>query len=111
MPNYPRPCPKCGVITERDGFSVDQHAPSGRKALCRECDRKKARAYYEAHKDERRAERQATRQAAYEADLDAKIKEKRPMLEAKKRAHRAAVARQDALLERIEAERGIRIRA
>jgi uncharacterized membrane protein YqiK len=111
MPDYPRPCPKCGALTEREGFSVDRHAPSGRKALCRECDRKKAHAYYEAHKDEMLAQRVAAREAAYEAEIDARIEENRANIEAVRRAGLAAQARQDALLERIEAERGIRIRA
>jgi hypothetical protein len=64
MPDYPRACPRCRVLTEREGFSIDRHAPSGRKALCRQCDRKKAEAYYAAHWEEKLAEREAKRQAA-----------------------------------------------
>lgn len=111
MPDYPRPCPKCGVITGREGFSVDRHAPSGRKAHCKACDRERVQAYYANHREENLAKREAARLAAWEAELEALGEENKARVEATERAHRAAQRRQDALLDRIEAERGIRLRA
>jgi hypothetical protein len=89
MPDYPKPCPKCGVLTERDGFAADRHAPSGRKSHCRECDRKKAAAYYAAHRDELYAQREAAREAAREAEFEALAREHKKRVEA---AHKLAAA-------------------
>jgi hypothetical protein len=98
MPDYPRPCPKCGVLTERDGFAADRHAPSGRKSHCRECDRKRAAAYYDAHKDELYAQREAVREAAWQAELEAMVPEHRKRVEATQRLHAAGVRRHKKLL-------------
>jgi len=46
-------------MTEKEGFSVDRHAASGRKSCCKACDRQRRKAYYELHKDEWNAEREA----------------------------------------------------
>ena len=89
MPDYPRPCPKCGLFTERDGFALDRSKASGRKSHCKSCDRRKAHAYYDAHKDEMRLAREAARQAAYEADLERKAEESRAKVAAAKKLHRA----------------------
>ncbi len=88
MPDYPRPCPKCGVLTEREGFAADRHATAGRKAHCKACDRRRAAAYYAAHREEMYAARVAAREAAYEADLERRIEEKRA-IEAGRRGRRA----------------------
>jgi hypothetical protein len=94
MPDYPRPCPKCGQVLERDGFAVDRHAVAGRKSHCKECDRRRQRAYYDDHKDEWNAQRKAQREAAYEADLEQRIAEKRPRIEAEIKRHAAQVRAQ-----------------
>ena len=101
MPDYPRPCPKCGQVLERDGFAVDRHAAAGRKSHCKECDRRRQRAYYNAHKDEWNAERQAARQAVYDAELEQRIAEKRPRIEAELRGHAAQERAQAAYLRSI----------
>ena len=49
----------------------------------------KARAYYDAHKDEMRLAREAARQAAYEADLERSVEESRAKVAAAKKLHRA----------------------
>jgi hypothetical protein len=94
MPDYPRPCPKCGVLTERDGFAADRHASSGRKSHCRECDRKRAAAYYDAHKDDLYSRREAVREAAWQAELEALAVENKKRVAATKRLHAALARRQ-----------------
>ena len=74
---------------ERDGFAVDRHAAAGRKSHCKECDRRRQRAYYNAHKDEWNAERQAARQAAYDAELEQRITQKRATIEGARKRHAA----------------------
>jgi hypothetical protein len=101
MPDYPRPCPKCGQVLESDGFAVDRHAAAGRKSHCKECDRRRQRAYYNAHKDEWNAERQAARQAAYDAELEQRIAEKRRRIEAERKRHAAQERAQAAYLRSI----------
>jgi hypothetical protein len=101
MPDYPRPCPKCGVLAERDGFAADRHAPSGRKSHCRECDRKRAAAYYDAHKDELYAQREAVREAAWQAELEALAVEHKKRVAAQKKLHAAQVRRQKEFLRSI----------
>src|SRR5687767_4681749 len=71
MPDYPRACPKCGVMTEKADFGLDGSKASGRRSYCKACDRKRGRAYYETRKDELYARRQAVREAAREAELEA----------------------------------------
>jgi hypothetical protein len=57
MPSYPRPCPKCGVTTDEDGFAIDGSKASGRKSHCKVCDRQRGQAYYAEHRDEFQARR------------------------------------------------------
>ena len=71
MPNYPKPCPKCGVMTEEEGFGVDRSKTSGRRSYCKACDRRRGNAYYAKHKDELYAAREAAREAAWQAELKA----------------------------------------
>jgi hypothetical protein len=101
MPDYPRPCPKCGVLTERDGFAADRHASSGRKSHCRECDRKKAAAYYAAHKDELYAQREAVRVAAWQAELEALAVEHEKRAAEQKKLHAAQARHQKEFLRSI----------
>jgi hypothetical protein len=101
MPDYPRPCPKCGVLTEREGFAADRHAPSGRKSHCRKCDRKRAAAYYAAHKDELYAQREAVREAAWQAELEALEVESEKRFAAVKKLHAAQTRRQKEFLRSI----------
>lgn len=43
-------CPRCGELKARDGFYPDRSKASGFKSLCKECDKAKARRYYEQSK-------------------------------------------------------------
>jgi hypothetical protein len=85
-------------VTEEDGFGVDHSKASGRKSHCRECDRRRGRAYYEAHKDELHAERLAIREAEREAALKALEPIHRKIVAEAKKRHAAQVRRQKKLL-------------
>ena len=69
MPEYPRACPRCGVVSEEADFGIDRSQSSGRKSHCKACDRKRGRAYYGTRKDELYAQREAVREAARQAHL------------------------------------------
>ena len=69
MPEYPRPCPRCDVLTEKAGFAIDRSKAGGRRSYCKACDRKRGRAYYGTRKDELYAQREAVREAARQAHL------------------------------------------
>ncbi len=43
-------CPRCRELKARDGFYPDRSKASGFKSLCKECDKAKARRYYEQSK-------------------------------------------------------------
>jgi hypothetical protein len=91
MPEYPRPCPRCGIVTAEDGFAVDRSRASGRKSHCRECDRRRCQAWYDAHKDELYAQREAVREAARQAHLKAlAVKHRKKVAAAKKEAEAGA---------------------
>jgi hypothetical protein len=47
----PKRCPKCDRELTVDDFAVDRGKRGGRKSLCKECDRAKARAYYVANRE------------------------------------------------------------
>lgn len=98
LPDYPRPCPKCGVETEEEGFALDRHAATGRKSHCKACDRERRRAWYAEHREELYAEREAVREAARQADLKALAVEHKKRVAAVKRQHEAGVRRQRELL-------------
>jgi hypothetical protein len=98
MLSFPRACPRCGVVTKKDGFGVDHSKASGRKSHCRECDRRRGRAYYDDHRDELYARRQAVREAEREAALKALEPIHRKRVAEAKRLHAAGVRRQKALL-------------
>ena len=97
MPSYPRPAPKCGVTTEKDGFGVDRSKASGRRSYCKECCRRRGRVYAE-HWDELHSKREAVREAAWQAELEELEKEHRKRLAANKKLHDAQVRRQKELL-------------
>ena len=97
MPSYPRACPKCGVLTEEDGFSFDHSKAGGRKSHCKSCDRERAHAWYEEHKDELYAQREAAREAIREAEMKELEKEHRKRYAASKRLHAAQVRNQKKL--------------
>ncbi len=53
-------CPRCGVERPLGEFAVDRSKASGRKSLCKACDRDKARRYYAAKRAERHTARSHT---------------------------------------------------
>ena len=94
MPEYPRPCPRCGVLTEESGFPLDSGKASGHKSYCKACDRRRAQAYYDAHKDELYAQRLAAREAVREAELEALEVEHKKRRAAQAKLYAAQVRRQ-----------------
>lgn len=98
MPDYPRPCPKCGVMTAEAEFGADRSKTSGRRSYCKACDRRRGRAYYDVRKDELNAQRAAAREAAWQAELKALEKRHRKRVAAVKKQHAAGVRRQKELL-------------
>jgi hypothetical protein len=101
MPSHPKPCPKCGVITAEDGFSIDRSKAGGRKSHCKICDGQRAQAYYDAHRDELYAKREAVREAAWEAELKALERRHRRKVAAARKLHDAQVRRQKEFLRSI----------
>jgi hypothetical protein len=75
MPSYPRPCPRCGVVTEKSDFPVDSSKASGHKSYCKDCDRRYGRSYFDSRRDELYAQREAVREAAWQAELEALVEE------------------------------------
>ena len=98
MPNYPRPCPKCGQVLERDGFAIDRSKASGRKSHCKQCDRTRKNAYYAAHAAEWIAQRAAAREAAWLAELESRAEEHRARVAEADELHAAQVRAQKKLL-------------
>jgi hypothetical protein len=101
MPDYPRPCPRCGLLTEEEGFGIDRSKASGRKSHCRACDRRHGRAYYDAHREEQRASRLAAKEAAREGERKEFEKLSRERIAAAHRAHAEGVRRQRELFAEI----------
>jgi hypothetical protein len=85
-------------MTAEAGFGVDRSKASGRRSYCKACDRRRGRAYYDAHKDQFLARREAVRQAAWEAHLEALAVEHKKRVAAVKKEHEAGVRRQRELL-------------
>ena len=98
MPCYPRCCPKCGVMTAEDGFSIDRSKVGGRKSHCKTCDGQRAQAYYDTHRDELYAQREAVREAAWQAELKELEKQHRKRVAVNKKLHEAQVRRQKEFL-------------
>jgi hypothetical protein len=94
MPDYPRACSRCGVLTAEADFGVDRSKKSGHKSHCRACER----ADYASRKDELQARRDAVREAARKAHLKALEEVHREKVAAAHREPAAGVARQKKLL-------------
>jgi hypothetical protein len=101
MPSYPRPCPRCGVMTAEADFGVDPSKTGGRRSYCKACDRRRGRAYYDAHREELYARRRAAREAAWQVELEALEGEQRKRVAAAKKLHAAQVRRQKEFLRSI----------
>jgi hypothetical protein len=104
MPSYPRACPRCGVLTEEAGFGVDSSKANGRRSYCKDCDRRRGKAYYSLHREELLAEREAVREAVRAAELKALEPEHRERVKAAKRAAEAGRRRQAKLLAELGVE-------
>jgi hypothetical protein len=98
MPSYPKPCPKCDVMTSEEGFGVDRSKTGGRKSYCKACDRRRGLAYYAENRYELHAKRDAVREAAWQAHLKEREKESRKRVAEAKKLHAAGVRRQKKLL-------------
>jgi hypothetical protein len=61
---FPRSCPRCKRLLGEEGFAADRYKASGRKSLCKACDREKARRCYAEHREERLAKLEAKRREA-----------------------------------------------
>jgi hypothetical protein len=94
MPDYPRACSRCGVLTAEVDFGADHSKKSGHKSHCRACER----ADYASRKDELHARRQAVREVEREVALKALEPIHRERVAAAKREHTAGVRRQKKLL-------------
>jgi hypothetical protein len=94
MPNYPKPCPSCGVVTAESDFGVDRSKASGRRSHCKACERERGQAYYERVRDDLYAQRKATREAARQAELEALAVEHKKRVAAAKKLHAAQTRRQ-----------------
>ena len=94
MPDYPRACSRCGVLTAEADFGADRSKKSGHKSHCRACER----ADYASRKDELQARRLAIREAEREAALRALEPIHRKRVAEAKRLHAAQVRRQKKLL-------------
>jgi len=46
----PGRCYACGAVKSYEAFARDASKPSGRKSVCRECDSRRALAYYHSKK-------------------------------------------------------------
>jgi hypothetical protein len=101
MPSYPRPCPRCGVMTAEADFGLDRSKAGRRRSYCKACDRRRGRAYYDVRKDELYAQRVAAREAARQAELEALAGEHRKRVVAAKKLHAALVRRQKEFLRSI----------
>jgi hypothetical protein len=88
-------------MTAEADFSLDSSKPSGRRSYCKACDRRRGRAYYDAHKDELYAQRAAAREAAWQAELEAQVEEHRKRVAAAKKLHAAQSRRQKEFLRSI----------
>jgi hypothetical protein len=104
MPDYPRVCPGCHVLTEESGFARDRGKASGHRSYCRDCDRQRARGWYARNRDELYAQREAVREAERAATLKALEPEHRERVKAAKLAAEEGARRQKALLRELGVE-------
>jgi hypothetical protein len=85
-------------MTAEADFGLDRSKASGRRSYCKACDRRRGRAYYDAHKDELHAKSAAAREAAWQAELQAQVEERTKRVAAATKLHAAQVRRQKELL-------------
>ena len=85
MPDYPRACSRCGILTAEADFGADRSKKSGHNSHCRACER----ADYAS-----RARRDAVREAAWQTRLKELEEVHREKVAAAKREHEAGVRRQ-----------------
>jgi hypothetical protein len=97
MPDYPRACSRCAVLTAEADFGADRSKKSGHRSQCRACER----ADYASRKDELQARRDAVREAAWQARLKELEEVQREKVAAAKKEHEAGVRRQKELLRRL----------
>jgi hypothetical protein len=77
--DYPRLCPKCRVLTDRDGFAVDRSKASSRKSHCRRCDTERALRYHYKHAERISARKAAKRaEVAIDRELAWRMKQRQP---------------------------------
>jgi hypothetical protein len=88
-------------MTAEADFPVDSSKASRRKSYCKACDRRRGRAYYDAHKDELYAQREAVREAAWQAELEALAVEHKKRRAAMEKLHAAQARRQKEFLRSI----------
>jgi hypothetical protein len=88
-------------MTSEADFGVDRTKACGGRSYCKDCDRRRGRAYYDAHKEEVYARRVAAREAAWQAELEAQVEESTKRVAAAKKMHVAQVRRQKELLRSI----------
>jgi hypothetical protein len=88
-------------MCDMNDFSVDRFKSSGRRSRCRDCDNRRGKAYYAAHRDELYAEREAAREKASRDQLEALEKEHKRRVAATKRLLAAQVRRQKEFLRSI----------
>jgi hypothetical protein len=85
-------------MTAEADFGVDRNKASGHRSYCKACDRRRGRAYYNAHRDELYAQREAVREAARQAHLAALSVTQKKKVAAAEKEHEAGVRRQRELL-------------
>jgi RecB family exonuclease len=88
-------------MTARTGFGVDSSKACGHRSNCKTCDRRRGRAYYDAHKDDLYAQREAVREAAWQAELEALAEGHRERIAAAMKLHAALARRQKEFLRSI----------
>jgi hypothetical protein len=88
-------------MTEEAGFGVDRSKACGRRSYCISCNRRRGRAYYDAHKDELYAARVAVREAVWQAELEALAVESKKRAAEHKKLHAAQVRHQKEFLRSI----------
>jgi hypothetical protein len=88
-------------MTAEADFGIDKSKASGRRSYCKACDRRRGRAYYEAHKDDLYVRREAVREASRQTRLEALAVEHKKRIAAQKKLHAAQVRRQKEFLRSI----------
>jgi len=90
MPDYPRACSRCGILTAEADFGADRSKKSGHNSHCRACEGPTTPLARTSYKGNASAVREAARQARLK-ELEEVHREK---VAAAKREHEAGVRRQ-----------------